>query len=163
MEREQVFLYGNDICCMCGQKLREHVSVVMQVPFLWNGTIQGNIDCNRIHSDLTTIRICKELNILPSLADDNKLNHVVTTRGGNLSIGEQKRVALARALEKNAEIILLDEVTANMDFKFNKNCISKLFKEKTVIYTTHINSEIECADRVLYLREDGSLIELKVN
>ena len=163
IERDQVFLYGNDICCMCSQKLRDHVSVVMQVPFLWNGTIQDNIDCNRIHSDLTTIRICKELNILPSLVGDNKLNHVVTTRGGNLSVGEQKRVALARALEKNTEIILLDEVTANMDFKFNQNCISKLFKEKTVIYTTHIDSEIECADRVLYLRGDGSLIELKAS
>lgn len=77
-----------------------------------------------------------------------------------MSVGERKKVALARAFAKDAEIVILDEVTAGMDSKISQKIVNEIFDEKTIIFTSHVDSDIQYADRVFALQGDGTLIEL---
>lgn len=115
--------------------------------------------CNRLHFDDYILDLCRRLEILTDISDKDKLSYEIKTKGENLSVGERKKVALARAFAKDAEIVILDEVTAGMDSKINQEIVNEIFSEKTVIFTSHVASDIQYADRVFALQEDGTLSE----
>ena len=90
-----------------------------------------------------------------------KSDYVVGERGNKLSGGEKQRISLARALIKDASIIVLDEPTSSLDAKTEKNitnAIQEIWKNKTMIIIAHKISTIMHCDKVLVI-EGGKIIE----
>ena len=88
-------------------------------------------------------------------------NTVIGEAGARLSGGEKQRISIARALLKNAPIVLLDEVTANVDVENERmiqTALQELLKNKTVIMIAHKLSTIRNADQILVL-ENGTISE----
>lgn len=125
-----ISIFGKNTCEIPGKNLREHISVVTQNPFIWKGTIQDNIDWSRSHFDDYILELCRKLEILTGISDKDKLSYEIKSKGENLSVGERKKVALARAFAKDAEIVILDEVTAGMDSKISQKIVNEIFDRK---------------------------------
>ena len=92
----------------------------------------------------------------------NGYNTIISERGINLSEGEKQRISIARALLKNAPILILDEATAFIDPE-NENliqeAINELIKKKTVLIIAHRLSTIKTVDQILVL-DQGEIIEV---
>src|SRR6266850_218143 len=111
----RILIDGQDISGISLQSLREHISVVSQEAFLFNGTVRENILYGRLNATgeelvaASKAANCHEfISRLPDGYDSR-----VGERGVKLSVGEKQRVSIARALLKNAPILILDEATAS--------------------------------------------------
>ncbi len=156
---------GNyDIKNISNRSLRNLVGAVPQNVDLFAGNIIENIALGDMEPDMKRIiEICTLLKIkefIESLPNSYLTN--LGERGVSLSGGEKQRIAIARALYKDPEILILDEATSSLDTvseSFVKKAV-QIFKEKgkTIIVITHrLNTVIE-ADRIIYL-ENGLIKE----
>ena len=143
--------------------LREQISVVSQEAFLFNGSIRENIQYGRLDADEESLFAaaraanCHEFIMrLPEGYDSR-----VGERGVKLSVGEKQRVSIARALLKDAPILILDEATASVDTateKLIQEALERLMTNRTSFVIAHRLSTIRKADQILVLRH-GEIIE----
>ena len=143
--------------------LREQISVVSQEAFLFNGSIRENIQYGRLDADEESLFAaaraanCYEFIMrLPEGYDSR-----VGERGVKLSVGEKQRVSIARALLKDAPILILDEATASVDTateKLIQEALERLMTNRTSFVIAHRLSTIRKADQILVLRH-GEIIE----
>ena len=137
-------------------QLMDSISYVTQDNFLFNCSLMENIRLGNINaSDEEVIRASKAAcchEFIEKL--DNKYNTTAGEAGGKLSGGEKQRIAIARAILKNAPIIILDEATAFTDpeneDKIQKS-IAELTKGKTLLVIAHRLSTIKNADNIIIL------------
>ena len=167
----KVTLGGEDISLIDPETLLTNFSIVFQDVVLFNTSIKDNIRIGkRSATDEEILRVaklagCDEfIQKMPQGYDT-----VIGENGDTLSGGERQRISIARALLKDAPIVLLDEATASLDVenesKIQKG-ISQLVKGKTVIIIAHRMRTIANADKVVVLQEGqvaetGSPAELK--
>ncbi len=158
-----VFIDGVDIRELPLETLREHISVVAQEPFLFNGTLRENILYGRLDaSDADLHAAAKAANchdFITRLTDGYDAR--VGERGVKLSVGEKQRVSIARALLKNAPILILDEATASVDTQTEKliqEALERLMTGRTSFVIAHRLSTIRKADQILVLRH-GEIVE----
>jgi ABC-type multidrug transport system fused ATPase/permease subunit len=154
---------GQDVAQVSLESLREQISVVSQEPFLFNGTIRENILYGKLGADgkelIAAARAanCHEFIVrLPEGYDAR-----VGERGVKLSVGEKQRVSIARAILKNAPILILDEATASVDTateKLIQEALERLMAHRTSFVIAHRLSTIRNADQILVLRQ-GRIIE----
>lgn len=154
---------GKDISNIEPEELLKKYSIVFQDVVLFNNTIMENIRLGkRGATDEEVIRAaklacCEEfINKLP-----NGYNTVIGENGESLSGGERQRISIARALLKDAPIVLLDEATASLDVENEskvQEAISMLVKNKTVLVIAHKMRTIAEADNIIVL-EDGKVSE----
>lgn len=154
---------GVDISNLSKQSLREQLSYVTQEPFLFNGTVRENLLLAKRNASETDLWEALEaahaapfVKRLPELLDTN-----VGERGVKLSGGEKQRLSIARALLKNAPILLLDEATASVDSETEKliqDALDRLMANRTAFVIAHRLSTIQNADRI-YVLEKGRVIE----
>lgn len=88
-----------------------------------------------------------------------KLDTIIDPNGSNFSGGELQRLMLARALVKNADVLLLDEITSNLDSESEmiiKNTLSLIKNKKTIIIIAHRLSTVKFVDRIIFL-ENGKI------
>ena len=134
----------------------ENLSYVPQETNLIEGSLIENI-CPGIEKkdiDLTRINEVIEKAELTSFVQKIGIDKELNEFGQNLSGGEKQKIALARALYRNSNVILLDEVTSAMDINSQNNFLKnfpKNFSEKTVIFITHKNDNLHIFDKILDL------------
>ena len=108
---------GQDIALTSLESLRENISVVSQEPFLFNGTVGENIAYGNLDASAGQIadaaRAANCYGFISELSDG--FDTRVGERGVRLSVGEKQRISIARALLKDAPILILDEATASVD------------------------------------------------
>ena len=158
-----IFLGGTDISNVDDESLLKYYSVVFQDVLLFDGTIMDNIRLgNKNATDDEVMKAAKLANCDSFVS--NLPNGYMTTIGENgklLSGGEKQRISIARAIIKDAPIVLLDEVTSALDIQ-NENLIQKaisnITKDKTVIVIAHKLNTIKDCDNILVF-DKGRIVE----
>lgn len=159
----QILLDDYDIRDLDISFIRDHLGVVTQDTYLFNGTIMDNLLYAK--PDATQeeiIEACKKANIhdfIDSL--DLKYDSLVGNRGLKLSGGEKQRISIARVLLKDPTIVIFDEATSSLDSiaeNLIQEAIAPMIKEKTSIVIAHRLSTILAADEILVMR-NGEILE----
>lgn len=158
-----VTIDGSDIATLSKASLRDHLGYVTQEPFLFNGTVRENLALAKrdatdaeMWSALDAAHAAAFVKALPQELDTN-----VGERGVKLSGGEKQRLSIARALLKNAPILLLDEATASVDSETERqiqDALDRLMENRTAFVIAHRLSTIRNADKI-YVLEKGRVIE----
>ncbi|MBX4148892.1 ABC transporter ATP-binding protein [Paenibacillus lautus] len=154
---------GRPVDQMNPEKLLQDISVVFQDVYLFQDTIGNNIrvgkkDATQSEIEESARRACCHafISSLPQGYDT-----LVGEGGSTLSGGEKQRISIARALLKNASIVLLDEATASLDPENEaavQQAINELVADKTVILIAHRLKTIQNADQIIVL-DQGQLVE----
>ncbi|CAD8206264.1 unnamed protein product [Paramecium pentaurelia] len=140
-------------------RIRSLFSVVSQDPFVFEGTIQQNIDPNNAYNPIEIIRILSKYG-LSQVKLLEKLQYQVEPHGSNLSLGEKQLLVLCRILLQKRKIVILDECTGNLDNQYCQliNLTLDLFmKDKTVIAITHKLELLDMFDQVMIMNQ-GKII-----
>lgn len=156
-------LGGKDLRTYQVESLLKNISLVFQEVYLFNDTIENNIRFANPNANLEEIiEVSKKArchDFIEALPETYQT--MVGEGGSNLSGGEKQRISIARALLKNAPIVLLDEATSSVDPENEYEilrAIDELCKGKTVISIAHRLSTVKSADQILVI-ENGSLVQ----
>ncbi len=159
----KVTLDGQDLAHVNLSSFREHLGVVLQDDFLYEGTIRENILFPR--PDATEAQLLEAVKgaYVNEFTDrfDEGLETVIGERGVKLSGGQRQRISIARALLANPKVIILDEATSNLDTEsesFIQKSLNMLMKDRTTFVIAHRLSTIQQADQILVI-EEGSIAE----
>ncbi len=151
-----VELRGNQIEDWVLKALRKQLSYVTQDSYLFPGSIRENLLVAKKDATDEELRtVCKRAGIL-DFVDERGLDSPVGERGTQLSGGERQRISIARAMLKNAPLLLLDEPTSALDAEAERvvqESLERLMEGKTTIVVAHRLSTIRNADRILLLSE----------
>ena len=154
---------GVDVRKMTCESLLSNISMVFQNVYLFHDTIRANICFGKTDAteeemtDAAKKACCHDF--IMALPDG--YDTVIGEGGGTLSGGEKQRISIARAILKNAPIIILDEATASIDPENEhliQNAISELTKGRTIITIAHRLATIEQADQILVV-DDGRIVQ----
>ena len=143
--------------------LRQHIAIVSQEPFLFNGTIRENIQYGKLDAiEEELIAAAKAANcheFITALPEGYDAR--VGERGVKLSVGEKQRVSVARALLADAPLLILDEATASVDTateRLIQEALEHLMEGRTSFVIAHRLSTIRKANQILVLK-NGEIIE----
>lgn len=160
----KILLGGQDISQIDPETLLENYSVVFQDVVLFNASIKDNIRIGR--RDATDEEIMRVARLAQCDEFVSKMSHgydtVIGENGETLSGGERQRISIARALLKDAPIVLLDEATASLDVENETKIqagISALVKDKTVLIIAHRMRTVANADKIVVL-DKGAVAEM---
>ncbi len=159
----RITIDGQDIREVGLEPLRSCISVVSQEPFLFNGTLRENILYGRLDAtEPELIAAAKAANCHDFIARLSEgYDSRVGERGVKLSVGEKQRVSIARALLKNAPILILDEATASVDTQTERliqEALERLMTGRTSFVIAHRLSTIRAANQILVLKA-GEILE----
>jgi ABC-type multidrug transport system fused ATPase/permease subunit len=143
--------------------LRNQISMVLQDVFLFNGTIAENIAYSSRNATMAEIEAAARAAYAHDfiMAMPGGYDSYIGERGVKLSGGQKQRLSIARAILRNAPILILDEATASVDVETERQiqqAIDNLVKDRTIIVIAHRLSTVEKADRIIYL-QDGVIAE----
>lgn len=155
-QQERILIGGTDIRALTQEDLMRQISVVFQDVYLFDDTIANNIRLGK--ADATDAEIeaaartarCHDFIMAMPEGYQTRVGDI----GGKLSGGEKQRISIARALLKNAPIIILDEPTSALDTESEvavQQAIDALVQDKTVIVITHRLSTISGAQQIIVL------------
>ncbi len=138
--------------------VEEKIGVINQSPYIFNASIRSNLSLARLDASDEEIWNALELvglkKMVASLPD--QLNEVVDEAGQRFSGGERQRLALARILLSDVDMVILDEPTVSLD-PITENQLLRLFferlKDKTIIFITHHLLGVQHMDRVIFLEK----------
>uniref|UniRef100_A0A286XDQ4 ATP binding cassette subfamily C member 9 n=1 Tax=Cavia porcellus TaxID=10141 RepID=A0A286XDQ4_CAVPO len=158
----KIVIDGIDISKLPLHTLRSRLSIILQDPILFSGSIRFNLDpeCKCTDDRLwEALEIAQLKNMVKSLPGG--LDAVVTEGGENFSVGQRQLFCLARAFVRKSSILIMDEATASIDMA-TENILQKVvmtaFADRTVVTIAHRVSSITDADLVLVFSE-GILVE----
>jgi len=153
---------GRDVSGLDRDELRRQFAVVPQDVFLFPGTLAENIAAGEEPDILRVESVLGEMDILDVFARrEGGLQQRVDAGGSNFSAGERQLIAFARALYRDAPILILDEATASVDSDTEsrmQHALAKLMEGRTAVVVAHRLSTIRSADRIVVLQE-GHVVE----
>jgi ATP-binding cassette, subfamily B, multidrug efflux pump len=170
VQKGAVRIDGVDVREMDLADLRSRFGVVLQDPFLFSGTIGGNIrlGTDRI-KDEQVERAAEDVNLADFIrALPNRFNEEVRERGSTLSTGQKQLISFARALAHEPEILILDEATSSVDTETEfrvRDALSRMVEGRTSLIIAHRLSTVQQADKIIVMhkgqvREMGTHQEL---
>ena len=144
------------------RRKRLHFGLVFQDFNLYAASVAENVSMN-LNSDLEKVRDALICARIPKAADqlDGIISKEFCADGIDFSGGERQRIALARVFYENHDILIMDEPTAAMDIRFEKEFYDLVFsylKDKTILMISHRLASITACDRIFYM-ENGSITE----
>ncbi|XP_036376335.1 ATP-binding cassette sub-family C member 9 isoform X2 [Megalops cyprinoides] len=158
----KIVIDGIDICKLPLQTLRSRLSIILQDPILFSGSIRFNLDPERKCTDeglWEALEIAQLKNMVKALPGG--LDAMVTEGGENFSVGQRQLFCLARAFVRKSSILIMDEATASIDMA-TENILQKVvmtaFADRTVVTIAHLVSSITEAEQVLVF-SSGILVE----
>ncbi len=159
----RVLIDGVDLRGLALKPLRGLVAVVSQEMVLFNSTVKDNIAYGREGAtEEAIIEAAKKAHAYEFVMNcPDKFNTVVGDRGVRLSGGEKQRLAIARAILKDAPILILDEATSHLDSvseQLIKDALNKLLEGKTAFIIAHRLSTVQKADKIVVL-DKGRIAE----
>ena len=156
IDRGKILIGGKDISKVDPEILLKNFSIVFQDVILFNSSIKDNIKIGK--KDATDEEIAMAARIARCYDFIDKMpegmDTIIGENGQRLSGGERQRISIARAIQKNAPIILLDEATASLDVENEsliQEALSELIKDKTVIVIAHRLRTIRNANKIVLL------------
>ena len=154
---------GIDVRNLALGPLRRSVAHVMQDVYLFHATIRENILVGNPRATETHIREAAQAANAEEfiLSMPRGYDTMVGERGARLSGGEKQRISIARALLKDAPILILDEATSSVDTESEmeiREAITRLTRDRTVLVIAHRLSTVRNADRIVVLQE-GRVVE----
>ena len=163
IDEGHITIDGRDIRTLTIKSLREHIGIVTQQTILFNDTVRNNIAYGDVtRSEEEIVEAAKAANAhgfiekLPLGYDT-----IIGEQGVKLSGGERQRISIARALLKNAPILILDEATSSLDSESEfqvQIALERLMANRTVFLIAHRLSTIRNAHRILVI-DNGRIVE----
>lgn len=154
---------GHDVREFTVDSLLRNFSMVFQDVYLFNDTLEANIafgTAGATHEQVVeAAKRARRHDFISALP--NGYDTIVGEGGASLSGGERQRISIARALLKDAPIVVLDEATASIDpenEQLIQQALTELTREKTVVVIAHRLATIEHADQILVV-EDGAVVQ----
>ncbi len=172
IQQGKILLGGEDISQIDPETLLKNYAIVFQDVVLFNASIKDNIRIGKkgaTDEEVTRVaKIARCDEFIDRMPDG--IDTVIGENGERLSGGERQRISIARALLKDAPIILMDEATASLDVENEsliQEALSELIKEKTVIVIAHRMRTIRGANKIVLLHQGkieamGTDAELRV-
>jgi ATP-binding cassette subfamily B protein/subfamily B ATP-binding cassette protein MsbA len=159
-----ILLDGRNICDYTLDSLRQQVSIVLQDVFLFYGTIRENILFGRPDASETEMmaaaRAANAHAFIEQLPEG--YDTMIGERGVKLSGGQKQRISIARAVLKNAPILILDEATSSVDTETElliQQALDHLMKGRTTVIIAHRLSTVRSADKIVVL-DDKTIREI---
>ncbi len=154
---------GTDIRLLKRDSLLDLIAIVSQQTFLFNRSFKDNILCGRRNATTAELEDASKAanihNFIVNLPDG--YDTLVGEQGVKLSGGQKQRVTIARAILKNAPILILDEATSSLDSESEQlvqEALDNLMKDRTTFVIAHRLSTIRHADRIVVLKK-GRIVE----
>jgi len=158
-----ILIDGTDIRDVTMDSLRDQIGIVTQQTILFNDTVRNNIAYGDINkSDEEIIAAAKAANAYDFIMKmDQGFDTIIGEQGARLSGGERQRLCIARALLKNAPILILDEATSSLDSEAEmevQRALENLMAGRTTLVIAHRLSTIKNADRIVVI-SNGRIVE----
>ena len=156
----EILVDGQKLSAQNLKNFRQKIGYIPQQIYLFNDTIAKNIAFGEEFDEKMLARVIKQANLqsfITSLKDG--ANTLVGDGGGNLSVGQKQRIAIARALYLSPQILVLDEATSALDNESEAKIMSEIYKissDKTLIIIAHRLNTIEKCDKI-YRVEKGKI------
>lgn len=158
-----IYIDGIDLRKASVSSLRDQIAIVTQEPILFNDTVRNNIaygSWNASEKDIEMVaRAAYAYDFIQGFPD--KFDTILGELGGRLSGGEKQRICIARALIKDAPILILDEATSSLDTESERlvqKALENLMKGRTTFVIAHRLSTIGYANRIIVVI-DGRIVE----
>ena len=166
VQRGAVRIDGVDIKEMNLNDLRSRFGVVLQDPFLFSGTVEGNIRLGTARiQDQDVEQAAEDVNLADFIRSlPGGFKEEVRERGSTLSTGQKQLISFARALAHNPKILILDEATSSVDTETEfrvRDALNRMVEGRTALIIAHRLSTIQRADKIIVMhkgqvREMGS-------
>ncbi|MBR8712213.1 ABC transporter ATP-binding protein [Porphyromonas levii] len=158
IQQGKILLGGEDISLIDPETLLKNYAIVFQDVVLFNASIKDNIRIGKKGATDEEVSRVAKIARCDEFVDrmPEGLDTVIGENGERLSGGERQRISIARAILKDAPIILLDEATASLDVENEsliQEALSELIKNKTVIVIAHRMRTIRGADKIVLLNQ----------
>ncbi|HEV2233410.1 MAG TPA: ABC transporter ATP-binding protein [Terriglobia bacterium] len=158
VQEGQVLFDGVDIRNLRLSDLRKNFGMVLQDPFLFSGTLAGNIrlgtdgiDDNQMREAARKVNILEFIESLP-----DGFNEPVKERGSTLSVGQKQLLSFARALAHNPKILILDEATSSVDPETEyliRDALRRMLENRTALVIAHRLSTIQNASKIVVMHK----------
>lgn len=163
LEAGQIRIDGHDISQVTQESLRNNIAIIPQNPSLFHRSLIENIRYGRLDAtDAQVIKASKQAHCHEFISElEHGYNTLVGERGTKLSGGQRQRISIARAILKNAPILILDEATSSLDSiteRYIQESLQTLIKDKTTIVIAHRLSTLTGMDRIIVFK-NGNIIE----
>lgn len=158
-----IYFNHNNTAEIDKRSLRKYMSIVLQDPFIYSGSLLYNVRLNNEGiSEAEALKALEDVGAGPLMARlDNGIHSELVERGATLSLGERQLISFARALAFNPKVLVLDEATSNIDSETEQMiqyAMDVVSADRTTFIIAHRLSTIQHADQIILL-ENGEIKE----
>ncbi|MFO7792090.1 MAG: ABC transporter ATP-binding protein [Candidatus Saliniplasma sp.] len=159
----QIMIDGHDIQKVTIDSLRKQVGIVLQHTFLFGASIKENISYGRPDADIEDIKRCAEIAQIHDFIESLPLGYEtpIGERGVDISGGQKQRLAMARVLLTDPNLLIFDEPTSSVDAETEskmQKAMEEVIKDRTTFVIAHRLWTVQNADKILVLK-DGEIVE----